>query len=158
MGANNGAWIPGKNFDISPKNQVTMFKQTPLMLHSKTADVRNEDWANGLIWVQNYDRRSLFYPGIQTVYDDDTSVLNSLFNIIAVVELEKSLDRTWRDLTGIQTLTVAQFIERSDRLIASKVANRFDDKFIIVPETYLTEGDEQRGYSWSCKVNFTPPT
>lgn len=154
MGASNGAWIPGKNFDISPKNQVTMFKTNTVNATFKTADVRNEDWANGLIWVQNYDRRSLFYPGIQTVYDDDTSVLNSLFNIIAVVELEKVCDRTWRDLTGIQTLTVAQFIERSDRLIASKVANRFDDKFIIVPETYLTEGDEQRGYSWSCKVNL----
>lgn len=154
MGASNGAWIPGKNFDISPKNMVTMFKTDTINAAFKNADVRNEDWANGLIWVQNFDRRSLFYPGIQTVYDDDTSVLNSLFNIIAVCELEKVCERVWRELTGIQTLTVAQFIERSDNLITQKVANRFDDKFIIVPETYLTEGDEQRGFSWSCKVNM----
>lgn len=154
MGASNGQWIPGKNFDISPKNIVSMFRTDSVNATFKNADVRNEDWANGLIWVQNFDRRSLFYPGIQTVYDDDTSVLNSLFNIIAVVELEKVCEQTWRELTGIQTLTVAQFIERSDKLITDKVANRFDDKFIIVPETYLTEGDEQRGYSWSCKVNM----
>ena len=154
MGASNGAWKPGANFDISPKNMVTMFRTDTINAAFKAADVRNEDWANGLIWVQNFDRRSLFYPGIQTVYDDDTSVLNSLFNIIAVCELEKVCERVWRELTGIQTLTVAQFIERSDELITKKVANRFDDKFIIVPETYLTEGDEQRGFSWSCKVNM----
>lgn len=154
MGASNGAWKPGANFDISPKNMVTMFRTDTVNSTFKNADVRNEDWANGLVWVQNFDRRSLFYPGIQTVYDDDTSVMNSLFNIIAVCELEKVCERTWRELTGIQTLTVAQFIERSDTLITQKVANRFDDKFIIVPETYLTEGDEQRGYSWSCKVNL----
>lgn len=157
MGASNGAWKAGFNFDISPKNHVTMFRTDTVNATFKGADVRNEDWAAGLIWIQNYDRRSLFYPGIQTVYDDDTSVLNSLFNIIAVCELEKVCERTWRDLTGIQTLTVAQFIERSDKLINDKVANRFDDKFIIVPETYLTEGDEQRGYSWSCKINFYAP-
>ena len=157
MGASNGAWKPGANFDISPKNMVTMFRTDTVNATFKNADVRNEDWANGLIWVQNFDRRSLFFPGIQTVYDDDTSVLNSLFNIIAVCELEKVCERTWRELTGIQTLTVAQFIERSDILIRDKVANRFDDKFIIVPETYLTEGDEQRGYSWSCKVNLYAP-
>lgn len=154
MGASNGQWKPGANFDISPKNIVSMFRTDSVNATFKNADVRNEDWANGLIWVQNFDRRSLFYPGIQTVYDDDTSVLNSLFNIIAVVELEKVCEQTWRELTGIQTLTVAQFIERSDDLIKEKVANRFDDKFIIIPETYLTEGDEQRGYSWSCKVNM----
>lgn len=157
MGASNGAWKPGANFDISPKNMVTMFRTDSINAAFKAADVRNEDWNNGLIWVQNFDRRSLFYPGIQTVYDDDTSVLNSLFNIIAVCELEKVCERTWRELTGIQTLTVAQFIERSDNLIRSKVSNRFDDKFIIIPETYLTEGDEQRGYSWSCKVNLYAP-
>jgi hypothetical protein len=154
MGASSGAWKGGANFDVSPKNQVTAFKTDSVNAVFKNSNVRNEDWANGLIWVQNYDRRALFYPGIQTVYDDDTSVLNSLFNIIAVVELEKVCERVWRDLTGIQTLTVGQFIDRSDELIRAKTQGRFDDKFIIVPETYLTEGDEQRGFSWSCKINL----
>lgn len=154
MGASDGKWKAGFNFDIHPSNMVTMFKAGTVNATFKNVNVRNEDWANGLIWVQKYDRSSLFYPGIQTVYNDDTSILNTLYSIICIGELEKVCDRVWRELTGIQSLSGEQFIERSNELISKKTAGRFDGKFIIVPETYMTEYDEQRGFSWSCKINM----
>lgn len=157
MGAGNGQWKPGRSFTLSPLNQVSMFKADSVNATFKQAAVRNRDWANGLVWVQNFDRRSLFYPGIQTVYDDDSSVLNSATNMFAILELEKVAERVWRELTGIDGLTIEQFIERSNRLIVEKTEGRFDGRYIIVPETYLSAADEQRGYSWSCKINLYAP-
>lgn len=152
MGASNGVWKSGQGFDLPPANQVSMFKDVNCTF--KSATVRNRDWGNGLVWVQSYDRRSLFFPGIQTVYDDDTSVLNSAVNMIIAVELEKVAQRTWRDLAGISSLTPEQFIERSNRLIEEKVKARFDGRVRIVADTYYTEFDEKRGYSWSCTINM----
>ena len=39
-------------------------------------------------------------------------------------------------------------------MITEKTANRFDERFVIVPETFFTEADTQRGYSWSTKINL----
>jgi hypothetical protein len=123
----------------------------------KSANIRSRDWDTGLVWVQNYDRRSLFSPGVQTVNDDDSSDLNSAINMMVAVDLEKVADRTWRDLTGISYLTPGQFIERSNRLIEERTRARFDGRVIVVPETFYTSNDEQRGYSWSCNIHMYAP-
>lgn len=150
MGAGNGIWKSASSFSISPANQVTMFRDVNASF--KKADVRSQDWDNGLVWVQNYDRRSLFFPAFQTVYDDDSSILNSFFNMAIAVELEKVAERAWRDLTGIDSLTPEQFIARSNRIISEAVAGRFDGRVVIEVDTFLTAADTQRGYSWSCNI------
>lgn len=152
MGAADGVWKTGMGFDKSPNNQLRMFSE--LNVTFKSAVVRNKDWGNGLVWAQRYDKDSFFWPAVQTVYDDDTSVLNSPITMMAAVELIKVSRRVWRDLTGRSDLTDEQFIERSNRMITEKTANRFDERFVIVPETFFTEADTQRGYSWSTKINL----
>lgn len=155
MGAGNGVFKSGFGFDIAPNNQLTMFHavNTPF----KNAIARNNDWQTGLVWVQNFDRRSLFWPAVQTVYADDTSVLNSAINMFIAVELEKVCQRTWRRLTGVSNLTNNQFIAKSNQLINTATANRFDGRVIIVPNTYFTSQDKARGYSWSCNVTMYAP-
>lgn len=152
MGASNGQFKPGLGFDMNPYNQITMFRNVNCTF--KKAEVRNKDWDNGLVWVQRYDRQSLFIPAVQTVYDDDTSIINSAINMMIAVELQKVSQRVWRDLTGISSLTADQFIERSDRLINERTKDRFDNRVIIKPETYYTDADTARGYSWSTKIHM----
>ena len=155
MGAGTGIWANGKAFDMQPNNHITMFKGTNIQWTPVNAQSR--DWDNGLVSIQNYDRRSQFFAGIQTVYDDDSSVLNSSINMIVAVELQKVAERTWRDLTGISSLTPDQYTERSDRLIEDKVRDKFDNRVIIVPETFYTPNDEQRGYSASANIHMYAP-
>ena len=155
MGAGIGSWTSGRAFDKPGNNHVRMFKN--VNAEWQRINVRENDWRNGMVWVQNYDRRSLFWPGIQTVYDDDSSVLNAAANMMIAVELQKVAERTWRDLTGISYLTPEQFIERSDALIVERTQGRFDGRVVIVPETFFTQNDEQRGYSWSCKIHMYAP-
>lgn len=155
MGAGDGFWKNGLGYDMPPNNQVKMFKG--LNAEWRKTNVRENDWDAGMVWVQNYNRRSQFFPAVQTVYSDDSSVLNSAVNMMVSVELQKVAQRVWRDLTGISYLTPAQFIERSNRLIEESVRGKFDNRVIIVPETYYTQNDEQRGYSWSCNIHMYAP-
>lgn len=152
MGASNGIWKSGYGFDIDPMNRVSMFRDVNVPF--KPSAVRNRDWDNGLVWAQSYDRRSLFFPGIQTVYDDDSSVLNSAMNMFIAIELQKVAERTWRRLTGVSSLTAGQFIERSNEIIEEQVAARFDNRVIVEAETFYTGADENRGYSWSCNIHM----
>ena len=152
MGAGIGRWSSGQAFDDSPNNQVTMFRD--INITWQPDNVYNDSWDNGLIWVQNFDRRQQFYPAFQTVYPDDTSVLNSIITMMACCELEKVAQRVWRQLTGNSKLTKDQFIERSNALITSMTVDRFDGRFVIQPETYFTEADDARGYSWSCNIHI----
>lgn len=152
MGAGNGRWVSEYSFDESPANQVSMFKNVNLTWRSESNYIK--DWDAGLNWVQNYDLQSLFYPAFQTVYSDDTSVLNSFMTMAACVELEHVAQRVWRDLTGGSKLTREQFIQRSNDLIIERTKDRFDGRFVIQPETYFTEADDARGYSWTCRIHI----
>jgi hypothetical protein len=152
MGAGDGRWTTGQSFDENPGNTVTSFKDVNNIW--KTPAAYNADWANGLIWVQNFDTRSQFYPGLQTVYPDDNSVLNSLMVVLAATELEKVSQRVWREMTGNSRWTVEQFIEESNKRIVEKTQGRFDGRFIIQPETFFTAADAARGYSWSVNIHL----
>ena len=131
--------------DVSPNNKLKLLKKVHCTF--KRGSVRNKDWNNGLIWAQSYDMNSLFFPALQTAYGDDTSVLNSLLNVLICVECQKVCFRVWRDLVGRSDLTNAQYIKRSNELITEYTANRFGDRATVVPNTYLTKADTQRGYS-----------
>ncbi len=152
MGNGTGSWANGFGFDESPNNIVSDFRDINHIW--KSVDTYNKDWDAGLVWVQSFDRRSVFYPGIQTAYPDDTSVLNSLITVAACCFLEKVSQLVWRALSGTSRLTNGQFIERSNRLIVSNTQDRFDGRFIIQPETFYTPADAQRGFSWGTKIHI----
>lgn len=155
MGASNGIWKPGFAFDVSPANRVDMF--TDINVTFTPAKVRNKDWDAGLNWVQSHTRRGYFFPAFKTVYDNDTSVLNSFFTAMACVELEKVGERAWREFTGRSNLTNAQLIERVNDFVVKNTQGRFDGRFVIVPETYFTDADIARGYSWSLRIKIFAP-
>lgn len=152
MGAGNGSWNSVYKPNVSPNNQVQLFKDVNNQWVPK--EVYNKDWENGIIWAQTYDTKSLFFPAFQTQYPDDTSIFNSAITMTAAVELEKVCFRVWRDLTGRDDLTEEQFIEQSNEMITTLTQGRFDGRFVIVPETYYTPADSARGFSWSCKIHL----
>lgn len=156
MGAGNGIWKSGFGYDSWPNNQITMFKNVNNAY--KPALARNADWQTGLVWAQNADRKSLFWPQTQTVYTDASSVLNSSITMFACVELEKVCQRVWTQLTGAQGLTNNQFITKSNNLINANVVNRFDNRFVISASTYFTQQDIANGNTWSCKITIAAPT
>ena len=152
MGAGNGRWKPGKSFGSAPLNEVMLL--TDLNETFTPYSVRNKDWSNGLVWCESFKLRTAFIPALKTVYDDDTSVLNSFFTMMACVELQKVGHRAWRQFTGTDNMTDEEFAKAVDKFIVANTIGRFDDRFVIVPKTYYTENDKANGYSWHTKITI----
>jgi hypothetical protein len=155
MGASNGKWKNGYNFDGYPGHIVTSFRDINITFTPAT--VRNQDWANGLNWVQSYDTNSNFIPALKTVYSDDTSVLNSFITVLAICEINKVQDRAWRYFSGVSGLSQGQLIDKVNAFITKNTQGRFDNRFVIVPDTYFSADDSERGYSWTSNVKIYAP-
>lgn len=152
MGAGNGVWKAGKNFDGAPGSVLDYIYDVSVAY--TPVSVRNKDWDAGLNWVQSYDLRSNFIPALKTVYNDDTSVLNSFITAMAICELNKVAEKAWRYYSGVSYLTSAQLALRIDNFIRDNISGRFDGRFIIEPETYYTDADKARGYSGTTKIKI----
>lgn len=152
QGAANGVWKPEFAYDQDGRNHVSILKN---LTHTfRPEDVRNRDWANGAIYWQDYDRYVAFYPGLQTAYVDDTSVLNSEMVMSACCHLATVAFNVWKRLTGNQKLTSDQLIERSNEEITRMTQDVFDGRFVIVPDTMITDEDNLLGYSWSANIHI----
>lgn len=155
MGAANGRWTSGQNFDGAPGSVVK--NMYDISITYVPASVRNVNWAVGLNWVQNYDRSSLFFPALKTVYDDDTSVLNSFITAMAVCQLNKISHRAWREFSGVSNLTNASLIDKVDTFISNAAAYIFDKRFVIQPATFISNADAMRGFSWTTPIKLYAP-
>lgn len=152
MGAGNGEWKAVKKFDRAPGSIVTnLVDLQPAFI---PAGVKPVLWNTGMVWSQPFDRRQFFFPALQTVYDDDTSVLNSYFTVMAICTLNKVAAEAWRNFTGSSDLTRAQLADAVVAFVNGRIANKFDGRFVIVPEVEFTEADLQRGYSWNLAIKI----
>lgn len=152
MGASDGIMKTEYSYDEDPLNHIEFLRD----LNNTWAPegVRNKDWDAGLVTARYYDHERLHIPAVQTVYDDQSSILNGEINMVITVELSKVSFRVWRELVGNSKLTRGQFRERSDEKIVAKTQDRFDGRGVIVPETYHTPADIARGASWNARIHF----
>ena len=152
MGAKNGAWRNGFAFDRAPLSIVTQLKNIDVTW--VPASTRNTLWSTGLNFVLNYQVGTQFFPAIQTVYENDTSVLNSFFTAVAIAYLNKVAHAAWREFSGSISLTNAQLEEQVNLFVAAMVKDKFDGKFVIQPNATVTELDNLRGYSWTLPIKI----
>jgi len=155
MGAGNGSWKNGSHFDGAPGSIVNYM--TDINITWVSTSSRNRNWDVGLNWVQSYDRRSYFFPALKTVYDNDTSVLNSYFTALAICQINKVSHAAWREFTGVSHLTNAQLADRVNQFVIARTQKRFDERFVIVPDTLYTDMDLLRGFSWTLPVKIYAP-
>lgn len=155
MGGGNGVWRNGFDFDGAPGSVLEKVYDVNVVYTPAAA--RNRDWDAGLNWVQRFDRRSLFFPALKTVYGNDTSVLTGFLTAMAIVEVNKVCQRAWRQFSGVQKYTNAQLADRVNEFISDRLRGRFDGRFVFEPETYFTPADLARGFSWTTKVKIYAP-
>lgn len=152
MGAGNGIWKRDQLFDIAPNNIVTLF--TDVNNTSVPVPIRAKNWALGMNWAQSYSDTQVFYPAHKSVYDNDTSVLNSLFVVMGAVELQKVGQRVWREFTGAVRFTPTVLCDRVNQSVLSKTQGRFADLFKITPAAYISSGDALNGFSWTLPITL----
>lgn len=114
---------------------------------------RNTDWQAGISSAEPFDHRGqVFFPGIQTVYHDNTSVLNSFFPMAICCHLNRIGELAWRMFTGDSRLTSSEYVTNVDRFIEDQVKDRYDGRADITPSSHYTAADTQRGYSWHTDI------
>jgi len=153
MGAATGYMNPNANFERAPGSTVSGFIRHNAKF--KPVIAKNRDWNNGLIFAQNFDRKSIHWPGLQTIYDDNTSVLNSFFNMVIACNLTRIGERAWRVFVGDSQSENSEFLALIDEYIVEQTNGRYHDRVDVTPRSYYTAADEQRGYSWHTDITFS---
>lgn len=152
MGAGNRVWKADKQPTGYPNSLVRYL--TDIDVDFTPVDQRVLDWDVGLNWIQNYDLNSQHIPAYKTVYSDDTSVLNSWFTVMAIVEANKVCQQVHRRFSGRDDLTNAQLAERVDRQIADDLSGVFGGRFRIEAETTFTDADIANNNSWTTVIRL----
>lgn len=146
-GSGDGRWKSQYAFDQDGLN--TLENWHDLSMDYLSPPVTDDAWDAGLIYVQNRDVKRKFFPTYQTIYPDDTSVLNNIFTMMACCWIEKNHFRGWTMVTGDSKSTNLEIAERLDQFLNSSLMNAFDGRFVTESKTYYTETDEANGFSFT---------
>ena len=151
-GSGDKRWKSVYAFDQSPANNLTGWRDVNYLYRSR--QLKETAWDTGIIWVENRNRRQMFYPAFQTIYPDDTSALNNIFFMLACCTVNKINYRAWALHTGNAKETDEVLFDNIDNYILDEVRGIFDERFIIEPKTSKTPSDEARGFSWTTVIHI----
>ena len=105
-------------------------------------------WNSNVIYPQRYDRENYFFPALQTVFANDTSVLNNYFTILALCDVTKVGFDVWKNFTGVISLTESEFKAEVENYATQLLAGKYARIINVTPECRITEADKARGYSY----------
>ena len=145
LGAGNGFAKPEKRFGRGELTIITDL--TDLSMPWKGMDVYASDWDVSLITARSYDYYRDFIPAIQSIYNEERSVLNNaMFNFIMAYVYRVS-DRVWAAMSGEDRMTDAERAKMLEDKIIEALEGRLDGIADIVPKAYFTAEDKSNGYS-----------
>lgn len=149
-GASNGAFKGTEEFSIQPKNHVSeLIDIEPYYIPDTIKDKLR---SAGLIYLENEDELTFFYPSVQTIYDDDTSVLNDLIENIAIGTVVRLTQQAWRQFTGVKTMSNLDVKIAVEKFVKEAIADKFNNQIIVTPTVSFTPVDKAQGYSWTLTV------
>lgn len=147
MGASTGRFNSSKMFDNYPGNTVDkLIELQPAFIPN---GIKPTLWNEGLVWAQPFDRVTYYFPAIQTVYDNDTSVLNNFFVMMVLCNLNKVAYRVWSEFTGTSGMSDGEFIDAVTERANMLLKDKYGGIITVIPFVTLTDEDKQRGYSWT---------
>lgn len=152
MGAADGKWKSTKRFSRAPGSILTLLKDVTIPW--VPADTRVLNWDVGINMAMPYNEQFMSMPSSQTVYPDDSSVLNVWLVTLAITYLNKIAHAAWREYRGVDDLTSAELEVAIDNFVTTRVTGIFDGKYLIVPNAEVTVDDELRSTSWHLNVKI----
>ncbi len=150
MGAGTGIWNSTYNFDSGENAKITMF--TDINVKFTPGSVRNKDWSNGLNWVEAFQRKTTYFPASKTVYDNDTSVLTSIFTALICGQIQAIGNQVRKEFSGSSKLSDLELVDKINKRVIELTEGRFDGRVTIIPKCYITKADAARGYSWTLPI------
>jgi hypothetical protein len=144
-------WKEANIFDKGEDNIINnMYDITPGFIPQ---GVKPSLWSLGVVWAQPYDIKRMHFPSLQTVYTNDTSVLNNYFAAIALTVISNVAGKTWRAYTGVTTLSPDELIDEVEKYAAARL-DVFAGMIKVIPKAIITDFDSQSGYSWTLQFRM----
>ena len=140
-------WKKVNIFDSGHKNIIgSMYDINPKFIPQ---GVKPALWNLGLVYPQPYDTERYHFPAMQTIYENDTSVLNSFFTGMAITNINQVAGKVQRYFTGNTELTPAEFIEAVEDYANDLLDGMHAGVVKIIPKAIITDFDEAAGFSWT---------
>lgn len=152
-------WVEGQRPTVWPNNTVKLFATARNTYRKLPA--ANKFWDAGINYVQFGDTKGLFWPAQQTVYQNDTSPMNGINTMMAILYCQRAWCNVWKYLTGRDDLDDDQMVQESDRLMLAELENRFGAGISYTVNSEILQADKEAGYIWRGRVNLysnTPKT
>lgn len=153
MGSSTGYMNANRRFSSAPGNTITDYKKHNVVFRKEGA--RSEDWKNGLVFAQSFGLRSIFWPALQSIYDDQTSILNSFFNMAICCNLTRVGERAWRWFTGDDYRSRGEFLRDVREYVEQETLGRYDNRGEVTPNPHYTQLDDVLGYSWHLDITWS---
>ena len=150
MGADNGVLKGEFKYDEYPLNKVDTLQY--ISSPDMTNLLKGKLWDNGVNYCQTFDEEKMFYAGMHTVYQEQRSVLTGDCYVHICCDVKRQSEKVWKMLSNDSTLSNAQFITESNKLLVKLTEGRYDDRVTITPTTVFTAEDSNNGYSWTQTV------
>jgi len=149
-GAANGKWDDDKSINGNPGNVIKLLNS--LLPDFVPPGAKDAMWAAGMTWTESVDKRYQ-WDSIQTVYNNDTSVLNSLTTALAIGTITRAAFRVYKTVTGRKDLTNAQLAKLVVKLMNKELAGAFGSDIVVTHRVEFTAADVAKG-SWQLVCNM----
>lgn len=149
-GSSSGKWVHDKSFDSEEYNNLTGWHDVSCTYLPPVP--KEQAWDNGVIYAQNKSLESLFFPMFQTVYPNDTSVLNDMFLMMACCHIQHVLYKAWARTTGNTRDDPDEIADYIDDYIDTELNGVFDSRFRIETKTTYNPIDKLNGFSWTTET------
>jgi len=134
-------------FDTGERNVILNYSEIePAFIPQGVESVL---WNIGLIWPQPYRNKLYTFPQLQSVYDNDTSVLNNIFTAFAITTINKVADAAWRKFTGAISYTPSELTAAVKTFMYNELKNKFARLLTVEVDVKITDFDKITGYSWT---------
>ena len=152
MGSSDAQWKPAERFSRPPGSILTLLED--ISIPWVPADTRVRNWDAGINMALSYNETLMSMPACQTVYPDDTSVLNNWLTTLAIAYLNKICHAAWREFRGVDDLSNSELETAVNGFVKAKINGIWDNRFLVIPNAQVTTDDDLRGTSWHLNVQF----
>lgn len=152
MGAENGEMNNDYSFGRGEQNIVTRYRDHNAGV--KPLEARDTDWANGVNYAEWYDMSRLFYAGMESIFENQTSILHGYLNTCIACNLTRIGHIVWRELAGDSQLDDNEFLDEVNARVTAKTTGKYDSRVDITPNAYYTALDTLLDFSWHLDIQM----
>lgn len=150
-GSGTGVLKTAFAYDDAKNNNVQLLTDMDLLWEPD--DVRDLNWNAGLNYASWQNRSSAYVPHVQSIYDNDTSVLRDEIPMTICVDITKQCERAYRALPVDTRRTTNQTLRRLNLILQEMTKDKYDGRADIKITAYRTIQDANARVRYSCDVS-----